>query len=142
MDNRFRSILDEVLGNIYNRSYTSAAAIVRNGDSWLFGLSNHENDRNGKWCFPGGSIKNNECAAEAAVRECREETGIKCTAVSNIPLTSSRWPNIAFIYCVAENDNLKPNNEFKDLMFLRLNEISKINIYERPYVEKLIKRCC
>mgnify|MGYP005814906623 CR=1 FL=1 len=142
MGERFRRILDEVLGDVCYCSYTDVAAIVRNGDSWLFGLSNHKNDRKGKWCFPGGGIKKNESATEAAVRECREETGVKCKAVNNRPLTSSRWPHIAFVYCIAENDNLKSNDEFDDLRFMNFSEISKMDIYERPYLEKLIKRCC
>jgi 8-oxo-dGTP pyrophosphatase MutT (NUDIX family) len=32
----------------------------------------------GEWCFPGGSLESGETAEEAAIRECREETGHIC----------------------------------------------------------------
>lgn len=41
----------------------------------LFLKRSDHGDHEGEWCFPAGGIEGNETSEEAAIRECREETG-------------------------------------------------------------------
>jgi ADP-ribose pyrophosphatase YjhB (NUDIX family) len=45
---------------------------------------------NGRWAMPGGALEVGETPAEGVVREAREETGVRCRAVSLIGVFDSR----------------------------------------------------
>lgn len=44
-------------------------------------------DHPGEWCFPGGKIEDGESPANAALRECLEETGYRVGAVDGVLCT-------------------------------------------------------
>jgi 8-oxo-dGTP pyrophosphatase MutT (NUDIX family) len=52
------------------------------------------------WGFPGGQVDNEESLKEAALRELKEETGIKATieAISGIYLKTKGKTNIVFVF--------------------------------------------
>jgi 8-oxo-dGTP pyrophosphatase MutT (NUDIX family) len=53
-------------------------------------------DQPGEWCMPGGHVDQNEKDIEAAIRECREETGIDLAKSRGhaISKTKTDWPLI------------------------------------------------
>lgn len=112
--------------------YRSAVAVVSNhqGTSckWLLGLSNADDDRKGKWCFPGGGIKRNENPKDAAARECKEETGIRCHPVGSI-VNYKPKPNVAFVRCKATNKDFKPNKEFTAMGWFTRAEMRSLKLY-------------
>ncbi len=58
-------------------TYTEIAiAVVEHDGSCLIGQRPAGTNLAGLWEFPGGKVEPSETAAEAAVRECREEAGI------------------------------------------------------------------
>lgn len=121
--------------------YRAAVAIVRNRDRWLLGLAkNTGDDRNNKWVFPGGNIKSGETPEKAATREAKEETGVRCRAVSG-PLDDSRKPQVAFVVCKTNDsrkDCLRPNHEFVLLGWFTEREMRSLNLYEN--VRRLIDK--
>ena len=46
---------------------------------------------NGKWAMPGGALEVGETAAEGAVRETLEETGVQCQVTAMIGVFDSRY---------------------------------------------------
>jgi ADP-ribose pyrophosphatase YjhB (NUDIX family) len=58
-----------------HRFQLRAAAIVRRGEDVLL----HRAERDPFWALPGGRVEPGEAAAEAVVREMREELGIEAT---------------------------------------------------------------
>ena len=128
------SIILESSGN-----FKHAVAIVQHRGKWLLGLSLSSDDRNKKWCFPGGGIKRGESPQKAAERECYEETGIRCKAIGSV-LTCKEKPNVAFIPCRAANSpgNFKPNSEFTAIGFFKVEDFKSLTLYSN--VKSLITR--
>ena len=58
-----------------------AIAVVEQEDCFLVGQRPAGVALAGFWEFPGGKVRADEAPAEAAVRECREETGLDVTVV-------------------------------------------------------------
>lgn len=123
------------------KEYRAAVAIVRSRDKWLLGLAkNTGDDRSGTWVFPGGGIKSGETPEKAAIREAKEETGIRCRAISG-PLDDSHKPGVAFVVCKTNDsrkENLRPNHEFVILGWFTEREMRSLKLYEN--VKRLINR--
>ena len=128
-------LLTEAMGE-----FTAAVGIVRCHNKWLLGLAKTEDDRNLRWVFPGGGIKSGETPEKAAVRETREETGVKCRAVSGV-IKDKRKPHVAFVACSTNStsfDTLDPNHEFASLGFFTTKEMKGLKLYNN--VLDLIER--
>lgn len=122
-----------------NDDFDAAVAIVRHRGKWLLGLSTASDDRSKRWCFPGGGIKRGESPQQAAVRECIEETGIKCSAIGSV-LTLKEKPKVAFIPCraAASPGKFVPNSEFVALGFFQPEDFKALVLYNN--VKDLINR--
>lgn len=62
-----------------------AVAVVRHGGDYLVGRRPEGVPLAGYWEFPGGKVEPRETAEAAAVRECREETGLDVQVVGEFP---------------------------------------------------------
>jgi 8-oxo-dGTP diphosphatase len=65
-----------------------AVAVVEHEGRWLIGQREADRALPGFWEFPGGKIEPGETPAEAAMRECLEETGARVEVVGAYPETS------------------------------------------------------
>lgn len=59
-----------------------AGAVVRDGDGRLLVVQRGRAPARGRWSLPGGRVEAGETAADAAVREVREETGLHVEVTS------------------------------------------------------------
>lgn len=91
----------------FSESDSAAVAAVTFRGKWLLILSNAQDDRYLKWCFPGGMIERMESPADAAKRECFEETGVRCEIFGK-PFKIDDRP-VSFVYSVAYDDELSPD---------------------------------
>jgi 8-oxo-dGTP pyrophosphatase MutT (NUDIX family) len=141
MDLLFEDILERVLREETEPDFKAAVAIVRQRDRWLLGLAKGAgDDRDCKWCHPGGGIKPGETPEHAAERECFEEMGIKCKATGK----AFRMPShksVAFVPCKTTRSKQKidNNHEFSAAGFFTLAELRSLKpLYKN--VRKLIER--
>lgn len=136
----FDDALNTVLNEEYSEDYTSAVAIIQDKDRWLLGLAvNTGDDRSGKWIHPGGHIRRGESPSAAAVREAREETGVRCKAVGE-PFSMPGHKGVAFVHCkvTSSGQELDNNNEFSALGFFKARELRSLKLYKNA--RKLIER--
>lgn len=107
----------------------AAIAIVWDGDKILLGLSTNQDQRGGKWCFPGGGIEDGETPEKAAERECEEETGVTCQAKKKF--RHHRVKRYWFVVCQKNGGSLIPNSEFSELKWFNPEDALKLdNLYE------------
>ncbi len=135
---QFERRLDRILLEAKDRE--AAVAIVQDRKKWLLGLAVHTSDgRTNKWCMPGGGLNHGEDPSHAAVRECREETGIQCKAVGK-PFTLPGNPHVHFVHCrvTRSGQQFKRNHEFAALGFFSIPEMRSLKLYHN--VLKLIQR--
>jgi mutator protein MutT len=80
-----------------------AVAVVENNDRFLIGQRPPGVALAGLWEFPGGKVEPEEIVADAAVRECLEETGLPVVAVGEISRVTQEYAHglveVAFIAC-------------------------------------------
>jgi 8-oxo-dGTP diphosphatase len=62
-----------------------AVAVVRHAGKYLIGRRPEGVPLAGFWEFPGGKVRPGETPEAAAVRECREETGLEVAVASTYP---------------------------------------------------------
>lgn len=70
-----------------------AIAVVEQAGRFLIGPRPEGVPLAGLWEFPGGKVQPDEAAANAAVRECREETGLSVVVVSEYPPHEEAYPH-------------------------------------------------
>ena len=80
-----------------------AIAVVEHEGCFLIGQRPEGVPLAGLWEFPGGKMEPDETAREAAVRECREETGLAIEAVETWLIQEEEYPHgrvrLHFISC-------------------------------------------
>ena len=118
---------------------TIAVAVVERGGHYLVGKRPEGVPLAGYWEFPGGKIEPGETAEQAAVRECREETGLDVTAAGRFPRASHLYEHgtveIEFIACVMkEYPSAAPQSPF---VWMPVEKLSALRF--PPANEKLLR---
>lgn len=140
MNTIFEQHLRNILLEEFDVEVKAAVGIVQDRDRWLLGLAKNTNDdRSGKWVFPGGHVKRGETPRRAVVREVKEETGIRCHAVGE-PMFIPDRKGVAFFHCKVSSSkqDLIPNSEFAAVGFFTIREMKSLKLYDN--VKKLIDR--
>jgi mutator protein MutT len=108
-----------------------AIAVIEHAGSFLIGQRPPGVPLAGLWEFPGGKIEPTEVAKEAAVRECREETGLNVEAEGTWLVQEEEYPHgrvrLHFIACrLSPDETGAPQEPFR---FVPRRELST---YEFP----------
>lgn len=82
-----------------------AIAVVRRDDRYLIGQRSSDGPLPGYWEFPGGKVQASEAPADAAVRECLEETGLAVRVLGTLAEVEHDYPHgrlrLYFFLCAA-----------------------------------------
>lgn len=106
-----------------------ALAVPNQEDKYLILKRSEQNSSSGEWVFPGGSIEENENSREAALRELKEETGLK----GEIRREGSNYIGegelglwkIHPYYVKVEDRDVELNHEHSDYKWLTLEQLKQ-----------------
>lgn len=125
---------------------TSAGGVVVLGNSVLM-----LRKTNGDWVLPKGRIEENESSMQAAIREVKEETGIKAVIENYIDTTNFKFKNIWTNNEIVSKDvewylmkkrggNLIPQKEegFVEAKFIHVDKVDELIKYKDE--KEIIKR--
>ena len=94
-----------------------AIAVVEHEGRFLVGVRPEGIPLAGFWEFPGGKVEPHEPPAQAAVRECLEETGLKVAVVSVYPAHVHRYDHgqvhLVFFRCRLTQGDFPPRAPFR-----------------------------
>lgn len=94
-----------------------AIAVLLRDDDVLIGQRGAGVALAGRWEFPGGKIEPGETPAEAAVRECHEETGLDVRAVDPMDVVRHTYDHgtveLHFIQCEPCRGGDEPSAPFR-----------------------------
>jgi 8-oxo-dGTP diphosphatase len=89
-----------------------AVAVVEHAGRYLIGLRPAGAALAGYWEFPGGNIRAGELPAEAATRECREETNLAVRVIGSYATIEHDYPHgrlrLHFFACVLADESVGP----------------------------------
>ena len=119
----------------------SAVAVVLCDNKILLGLADADDERDGKWCFPGGGIDDGEDCLSAAVRECYEEMGIIVKPKITMSLIHSTKPMVGFclLECDLENNQVTMNDEFTDYGWYEIDDLPEDTLAINVEILNLLK---
>jgi ADP-ribose pyrophosphatase YjhB (NUDIX family) len=82
------------------REHKVAAGVIVERDGEVLLVRRRLNPRRGLWSFPAGFVDFDEAPAEAAIRECREETGLEVEITGLLDVIAGRGHGEADIVIV------------------------------------------
>lgn len=103
-----------------------AVAVVRRGDCVLIGPRPEGVPLAGYWEFPGGKILSQETPADAATRECFEETGLRIRVSNTAAVVEHRYDHgtlrIHFLDALPVEPQVAPLSPFRWIPITELDE--------------------
>lgn len=98
-----------------------------------------KNDQyNGKWNGVGGKLKKGETPEECAIREIKEETGLKATdpilcGILTFPEIFENKDWYVFVYLIENFEGFEHESKEGELAWFTKKEILKLNLWEGDY---------
>jgi 8-oxo-dGTP diphosphatase len=95
--------------------------------------------RRGDWSLPKGKIHRRESALDCAVREVREETGLRCTIGDELATTlyedrRGRPKRVRYWAMQEVTGEFRPNREVDKLRWVRIDRVAEALTYEHDVV--------
>lgn len=105
-----------------------AIAVVQSGDRFLVGLRPEGIALAGHWEFPGGKVEPGEEPSAAAMRECREESGLEVIVLGEMEATVHDYEHarveLRFFACRPVDPDALPAAPFRWVERRQLAELS------------------
>ena len=91
------------------------------------------------WSLPKGKAKRGEAALECALREVREETGMRCEAVAELPQTryvdrKGREKRVRYWAMTTVSGRFRPNREVDEVRWVTTAEAGGVLTYPHDVV--------
>ncbi|MDY6875028.1 MAG: NUDIX domain-containing protein [Chloroflexota bacterium] len=115
-------------GLIVFRDHKVAAGVIVEHEGKLLLVHRAVSPRKGLWSFPAGFVEFDEDPAEAAVRECREETGLEVEIAGLLDVIAGReherGADIVIVYCARlVGGELAASDDADEAGFFALGEL-------------------
>ena len=122
------TVRERLAGEVgYATAKAGAGATVFNDDREVLLVKRADN---GKWGFPAGAIEPNESAADAAIRETKEETGVEVRIVElqgvyhhGTDVPSAHTVTHVQYRCERTGGTLRPSHETEDVRYWPIEDV-------------------
>lgn len=109
------------------RDHKIAAGVIVERDGQVLLVRRRMQPGQGMWTFPAGFVDFDEDPAEAAVRECHEETGLEVEITGLLDVIAGReherGADLVIVYCARTvGGELQPADDVDRVAFFALNE--------------------
>lgn len=129
---------------LFPRPVRVAAAVVERDGKLLMTRRPPGGPHGLLWEFPGGKFESGETAAEAAVREVREELAVGARAGETLAIERHRYAHgldveIHFVRCVLDSEAFTPNQAVHELRWVAAGDVDLAAVLEadRPFISRL-----
>jgi 8-oxo-dGTP pyrophosphatase MutT (NUDIX family) len=118
--------------------------VIKNGEKVLLGRRTpHSKFFPNYWCIPGGKLEKNENPINSAIREIKEETGLKVKVTRLLEVSYQRYQKencMIFLdfKAVPITSKLEPIEKLVELRWFKKREIDKIKMTQRD--RKILKK--
>lgn len=91
------------------------------------------------WSLPKGKRRPRESALECALREVREETGLRCAVGHELPESNyvdrkGRPKRVRYWSMQQRNGRFRPNDEVDEVRWLGIDGVAELLTYERDLI--------
>jgi len=87
-------------------------------------------ENSGKWECPGGKINKNESPEKAILREIKEETGLNCKIIKELPfleMKNSKYESQCHVYFIeALSDKVILSPEHSEYIWIKSDEVKNL----------------
>lgn len=104
--------------------------VERNGEFLVVQKNSNYDWKADKWELPGGKIESNENLDESAIRELKEETGLKSQdfrKVVRVEVEKEQCVNCEILYTKTASGNLELSEEHKDYRWVTPREFREMD---------------
>lgn len=126
---KLQSVIDTYLLKEDKDDIDAVVVVIKHRDKYLLGLNKTNDDRNMKWGFCAGHKKSNETPEQTAVREAKEELGVRVKVVKGPVNVPGRKNVVAFLCRTDSYLRPKVNNEFVTADWFKIKEMKSLKLY-------------
>lgn len=113
----------------------AGGVVWRSTGTWRVEVLLVHRPRRDDWSLPKGKLEAGETALECALREVREETGLRCIAGPELPETQGpdrkgRMKRVRYWAMQERTGVFRPNSEVDEVRWLRLDKVGSLLTYE------------
>lgn len=136
-----KAICNNIIKGFKAEIHSAVGIVFDSKNNLLLGKAITDDERNGKWVFPGGGVDKGESPLQAAIREVYEECGVSSTPVHLPMLIHPSKPSVSFfiLRCTDDNIDLTPNEEFSEMKWFNLSKLPKQTLSLNLDMLKMIK---
>jgi 8-oxo-dGTP pyrophosphatase MutT (NUDIX family) len=126
---KLQSAIDGYLLSEDEDNIRAVVCLIKYQDKFLLGLNKTSDDRNMKWGPCAGHVKRNEDLERTAIREAKEEFGVR-VSVSKGPYNVPGKKDVVFFVCRTSSLLVpKVNHEFVTADWFRVKEMKSLKLY-------------
>lgn len=127
---KLASIIEEMTISESNEDIRAVVAVIKCRDKYLLGLSTSKDDRQHKWTHAAGHVKRGESLEQTAIRESKEEFGVRVKVVSGPHKIKGKKDVVYFICRTDTFQQPKVNEEFVVAGWFRTREMKGLKLYK------------
>lgn len=128
---KLQSIINDItISEETSENIRAVVAVIKCRDKYLIGLSTSKDDRQYKWTHAAGHVKRGETLEQTAIRESKEEFGVRVKVTSG-PHKIQGKKDVVYFMCRTDTlQTPKINDEFVIAGWFRPKEMKGLKLYK------------